>query len=71
MTGTHHHGESDWEDLDLLTVALARERLDEEISALEARIGADPASDEVELTAARARLAALIATRRRMAGPAR
>jgi len=68
MTGTHH-GESDWEDLDLLTVGLARERLDGEIAALQARLAADPAPDEVELASARARLAALIATRQRMSGP--
>lgn len=69
MTGAHQHGESDWEDLDLLTVGLARERLDEEIAALQGRLEADPAPDDPELTSAYARLAALIATRQRMSGP--
>ena len=68
MTGAHH-GESDWEDLDLLTVGLAHERLDGEIAELQARIEGEPAARTRSTPAARARLAALVATRQRMSGP--
>ena len=68
MTGAHH-GESDWEDLDLLTLDVARQRLDEEIAALRAGLEADTRPEEVDLTAAHARLEALIATRERMGRP--
>lgn len=61
MESERYLGESDWDDLDLLTTDEATYRLDEDINALRAEIDARPDDD-----AARARLALLIEARERL-----
>jgi hypothetical protein len=57
-------GESDWEDIDLLTTEEATVRLDADIEALKARLADAP--DDV---AARARIEVLTEARARLSAP--
>lgn len=63
-------GESDWDDLDLITTEEASYRFDAEIAELRKFIeGEGSASDAEALTAARARLALLLDARDRLSRP--
>lgn len=57
-------GESDWDDIDLLTTDEATVRLDQDIQALRTQVAQAP-----DDTAARARLDLLIEARERMSTP--
>ena len=61
MAEERYLGESDWDDLDLLTNDEAGYRLDEDIAALRAQLDAQPDDD-----AARARLDLLVGARERL-----
>jgi hypothetical protein len=61
MESERYLGESDWDDLDLLTTDEATYRLDEDINGLRAEIDAHPDDD-----AARARLELLLDARERL-----
>ncbi|MGQ0631197.1 MAG: hypothetical protein ACT4P1_09140 [Sporichthyaceae bacterium] len=61
MDSERYLGESDWDDLDLLTTDEATYRLDEDIAALRAEIDAQPGDE-----AARIRLELLLDARERL-----
>lgn len=70
-------GESDWDDLDLITADEARYRFDAEIAELRLQIegtapdpdGGQPVHDEGAIAAARARLALLLDAQERLSHP--
>jgi ribosomal protein S15P/S13E len=61
MESERYLGESNWDDLDLLTTDEATYRLDEDINALRAHVDAQP-----DDAAARARLDLLVDARERL-----